>query len=231
MNSTKLSGYRTGIKFNNSVLVVEQNNYASKIVNVYIVCDEDTWPKNPLNNFTLKKCLFGTANIAKNNVKEKFKYSGYGIVFDGAAEWVFNNDYDRNVIIFCVENVSSSHTDNRENDFLVLVEGPTFSINGNFGSPEKSLVLILVKQRQCFVWVYIIVVMIVIYLQMEKKSIMLTFQLIFLGSISNKLGANDSIEVSLKGKGNVYDFSVDFNSFDKCNILNIHKCLMIKNSI
>ena len=73
--------------------------------------------------------------------------------------------------------------------------------------------------------------MIVIYLQMEKKSIMLTFQLIFLGSISNKLGANDSIEVSLKGKGNVCDFSVDFNSIDKCNILNIHKCLMIKNSI
>ena len=26
--------------------------------------------------------------------------------------------------------------------------------------------------------------------------------------------------------GNVYDFSVDYNSIDKFDILNIHKCLM-----
>ena len=31
--------------------------------------------------------------------------------------------------------------------------------------------------------------------------------------------------------GNVYDFSVDYNSFDKFDILNIHKYLMTKNNI
>ena len=32
-------------------------------------------------------------------------------------------------------------------------------------------------------------------------------------------------------KGNVYDFSVDYNAIDKSDILNIHKYLMVKNNI
>ena len=50
-----------------------------------------------------------------------------------------------------------------------------------------------------------------------------------LGSISNKFDYVDSKEVSFKG--NVYDFSVDYDVIDKSNILNTHKYLMIKNSI
>ena len=34
-----------------------------------------------------------------------------------------------NVITFGVDNTSSSHTDNRKNNFFVLSEGDTFSIN------------------------------------------------------------------------------------------------------
>ena len=45
-----------------------------------------------------------------------------------------------------------------------------------------------------------------------------------LGSISNGFSATESREVSLNG--NVYDFSVDYNSIDKSDILNIHKYLM-----
>ena len=37
--SIKHSGYRMGIKFDKDPLAVEQNNYLSKIVNVYIVSD------------------------------------------------------------------------------------------------------------------------------------------------------------------------------------------------
>ena len=51
----------------------------------------------------------------------------------------------------------------------------------------------------------------------------------FLGSISNKFGAIDSKEVSLKE--NVYDFSADCSAIDKCDILNIHKYLMVKSNI
>ena len=51
----------------------------------------------------------------------------------------------------------------------------------------------------------------------------------FLESISNGFSAINSREVTLNG--NVYDFSVDYSSIDKSDILNIHKYLMTKNNI
>ena len=42
-----------------------------------------------------------------------------------------------------------------------------------------------------------------------------------LGSISNKFDAADSRQLSLKG--NVYDFSVDYDTVNKSDIINIHK--------
>ena len=50
-----------------------------------------------------------------------------------------------------------------------------------------------------------------------------------LGSISDKLDYSDAKEVFLKG--NVLDFSVDYNAVDKSNILNIHEYLMEKHNI
>ena len=50
-----------------------------------------------------------------------------------------------------------------------------------------------------------------------------------LGSISNGFSAHESREISLNG--NVYDFSVDYDSIDKSDILNIHKYLMTKTNI
>ena len=70
------------IIFDRHCLDVEQNNYATKIVNAYIVYELVTWPNNPLKNFTLKNCLFGATNIVKNSDKAKWVYSGYGIAFD-----------------------------------------------------------------------------------------------------------------------------------------------------
>ena len=76
VHSIKLSGYRTGIKFDNGLLAVEQNNYLTKIVNDYIVYDLDSCPRNPTYNFNFKNCLFGATNIVKNSDKEKYVYSG-----------------------------------------------------------------------------------------------------------------------------------------------------------
>ena len=94
--------------------------------------------------------MLGATNIVKNSDKEKYVYRDYRIAFDGKGEWSFGNDYARNVIIFGSDNSSLSHADNLKNNFLVLGEGDTFRINGSFGAPEKSLVLILVKQTQNF---------------------------------------------------------------------------------
>ena len=64
------------IKFDKNPLAVEQNNYLTKIVNVYIVYDLNAWPRSPTNNSKFKKCLFGSTNTVKNSEKEKSIYSG-----------------------------------------------------------------------------------------------------------------------------------------------------------
>ena len=70
--------------------------------------------------------------------------------FDSTNSQSFNNDTARNFIIFDVENSSSSHADNRKNNFLVLSEVPTPGINGCFDSLGKNLELISVKLAQNF---------------------------------------------------------------------------------
>ena len=90
----------------------------------------------------------------------------------------------------------------------------------------KGLVLILVKQTQNFASVFIIMIIIVIYSLTEKKSNLksiknVNFIIQFcLGSTSNGFGATEFRE-SLKG--NVYDFSVDYNAGDKFDMLNINR--------
>ena len=83
---------------------------------------------------------------------------------------------------------------------------------------------------QNFPYVCIIMVIIVTYLLMNKKyqfksnNKNVVFQTQFcLGKISHKFNAIDSEEVCLKE--NVYDFSFEYNSIDKSDLL------MTKNSI
>ena len=87
-----------------------------------LVYDLDTWPRNPNNNFKFKNCLFGKSSIVKNSNKEKYVYSGYGIKFDSASSWSFDSDTVRSIINFGFDNSSSSHSDNRKNNFFLVQE-------------------------------------------------------------------------------------------------------------
>ena len=129
LNGTKLSGYSLGIKFDCSVLVAEESNYTNKFVNFYIAFDLDTWPKNPLRNFTLKNCFLGATNTVERHVKERFVYSSYGISFGGAGDWSFNNNFARKVII-----VHHLILITRKIIVFFLDEGPTYGINGSYFS-------------------------------------------------------------------------------------------------
>ena len=62
----KRFGYKIGIQFNKSALVIDQNNFLTKIVNASTLYDLDDWPKILLNNFALKNYLFGATNMAKD---------------------------------------------------------------------------------------------------------------------------------------------------------------------
>ena len=88
--------------------------------------------------------------LIKDTDKEKYVHRGYGITFDSADSWNFDNDFVRNVIIFDVDNSSSAHADNRKNNFSILGEGPTYGINGSFGSPEKKFSINFTKANTIF---------------------------------------------------------------------------------
>ena len=71
LHSIKLYEYRLRIKFDKDPLAVDQKNYLTKIVNLYIAYDLDAWPRNPTSNFRFKNCLFRAISIVKNSDEEK----------------------------------------------------------------------------------------------------------------------------------------------------------------
>ena len=62
----------------------------------------------------------------------------------------FSNGFATNVVIFCVNNSSSSHTDNLKNNFLVLGERPTNDINGSVCTAEKTFSTNFIKGKTIF---------------------------------------------------------------------------------
>ena len=151
-------------------------------------------------------------------------HSGNGITFEIAGSCSFNNDTAWNVITFGIDNSSSSHADNRENDFLVLSEVPTFGIMEALNHRRKRLAVILVKQVQDFAWVCIIMPIILICLLMEKGYLslklaikILAFRLNFVLKVCLRYLVLLNLTEYLLNE-NVYDFSVDYNSIDKSDI-------------
>ena len=55
--------------------------------------------------------------LVQKSDKEKYVYSRYGIKLDSASSWSFSNDFARNVMIFRVDDSSSSCSDHRKKDF------------------------------------------------------------------------------------------------------------------
>ena len=92
-------------------------------VNLFIVYELDT-RKNNLNiNFTPGNCLFVAVKLNKNSDPNKYGYNGYGIVFASRLDFLINDEFAKDVIIFGVHS-SSAHTNNREKKILVLGESP-----------------------------------------------------------------------------------------------------------
>ena len=159
------------------------------------------------------------------------------ITFDSAGSWSFDNGIARNVMIFGVENTSSFHDGNRKNNLLVLGKGPTFRIHERFGSPEKNVSINFSKANTKFC--------LSLHYDADKSYLFVNGKETFknkvdnknvnfltqfcLESISNGFSATESREVSLNV--NVHDFSVNYSSIEKSDVLNIHKFLITKNNI
>ena len=60
------------------------------------------------------------------------------VTFGKAGSWTFDNGIARTLMIFAVDNSSSSHTDNQKNNFLLLGDGPVYVIDESFESLAKK---------------------------------------------------------------------------------------------
>ena len=168
-------------------------------------------------------------DIVKNSVKEKWLYSGYRKAFDEKGKRSFGNDYSRNVVIFGIENSSSSHADNCKNNFSVLNKGDIFGINGSFGAPERKFSINFTKTntKLCLSLhyngdnSYLFVNGKYSFMFKANNGSVNSSTRFFLESISDGFGTTEFREVSLWG--NVYDFLVHSNAVDKSDILDVHK--------
>ena len=122
--------------------------YSGNIVNLFIVYELDTCSRDLNAGFTLKDCLFGAVKLTKNADPDKCFYSGYGIGFDFRSCFLIPNfNWGKNVSIFGVENSSSTQTDNRKKDILVIGEGTTQVLdNTTITAKAKCIRLVLLSQ-------------------------------------------------------------------------------------
>ena len=63
----------------------------------------------------------------------------------------------------------------------------------------------------------------------DNKNVIFFLSQFFLRNISKRFSFTESREVFLNG--NVYDFTVHYDSNDKSDVLNFHKHLMSKNNL
>ena len=83
-----------------------------------------------LYNPTVENCLFDKVKLTKhNNDVDLQKYSGYGIGFDKKGSYSIGDEVGRKIIIFGVDMSSSSRTDNKKKDILILGKGATQEID------------------------------------------------------------------------------------------------------
>ena len=96
--------------------------------------------------------MFGAVKLTKNADINKYKYSGYGIGFDGKGAFSHpSGGFGNNTIIFGVNMSSSVHAENKKKDILILGEGPTKGLDDTTLTAEKmySINFPATKTRFC----------------------------------------------------------------------------------
>ena len=207
-----------------------------KITNIYIVCDLETnLNYNP--DFTLENCLFGAVKITKTTDVDKYKYSGYGIGFDGRGAFTHpNGSFGNNAIIFGVDTNSSVHIDNKGKYILILGSGPTQGLGENSLSAEKmdSINFSETRKKFCLSLHYngansYLFVNGTEIIKFKAKDSKLISTILCLGNISYDFLVTNMKKTGLYG--NAYKISPDYGAISVDNILNIHKYLMKKHKI
>ena len=130
---------------------------------------------------------------------------------------------------------SSAHVDNKKKDTLILSKYPTQGLDDTTLFTEKEYTISFTEQHKKFclslhdngVNSYLFVNGVEIY-KFKVKDPEINSYPICLGNISTDSLTDNIEKIGLHRY--IYDFSVDYDSIDVGNILNIHKYLMKKHN-
>ena len=174
--------------------------------------------------------------MTQNADINKYGYSGYGLGLDRKTVFSFpGSGFGQNIIIFGVDMSSFVHVHSNKKDILILGSGPKQELEHTL-IPEKmySIIFTVTKKKFCLSLYYngtnsyLFVNGTEIYKYEAKDSEIVTSPLC-LGNISKDWSADNMKKTGFNGY--VYDFSIDYDATDVDHIVDIHKCLMKKNSI
>ena len=123
--SLKYLGAELRVRLSGSCLKQNAITYNhGKSVNIYTVYEINKNYNTTSCDPTLENCLFGAVTLTKKADIDKYKYSGYGIGFDKESFSFPGIGLDRNVIIFGVDMISLTKTDNSKKNIFILGKGP-----------------------------------------------------------------------------------------------------------
>ena len=131
-------GDKARLRFTGSVLQQKTVTYShKKVVNLYVVYEITNF--HGIDNYpTLTNALFWAVKLTKNVDIDKYKYSEYGIGFDGHGFFSHpSGGTGKNVIIFGVDMSSSTKIDSKGKDILILGKGLTQGLDEHSLSTEK----------------------------------------------------------------------------------------------
>ena len=119
-------GTKTRVELDGSCLKQDSVTFNhKKVVNIYTAY-EISKSINISEYPTLENSLFEAVSLTKNADIDRYGYSRYGIGFYRHGRFSFpGTGLGRNVIIFGVDMISSTKTDNKKKDILILGKGPT----------------------------------------------------------------------------------------------------------
>ena len=175
----------------------------------------------------------------------KYIYSGYGIGFDHSGVFTHpEGSLARNVIVFGADMSGSVHASNKTQNILVLGKAFIQKINNTTIHAEKMYSPNFSVENKIFV--------LSLHYNGDNSYLFLNGQKVtqfkaekseikanrmFLGSLVGSNAYNEISELSkddvnnIKMYGNVYEFSVDYNTISNEYILKIHKYLTKKNGL
>ena len=79
------------INFNGHCLIKHNISISKKVLNLYISYTLGIQLKISNTDFTLSNFLFRSVKQTKNAGLDKYKYTGYGIVFDSRSDFLFTD--------------------------------------------------------------------------------------------------------------------------------------------